>query len=183
MCKTCPQGKYAGSMITMINMTGRVRLIFNTSIGATSCSLCPTFVLLPAHQKFRGKDMSEELCNTSELRDLCRASPDLSNIVDLYVDGLLAVDEQEIPNGCSIERTSTDHNNPDEVCKGCRDIVARREAAAFGRAAAATASMALVVVSGAAVVSGGASPALIDQMQFNTIIGSGASFISSDCCC
>ena len=152
-----------------VNVTGGIRLIWNDTTGATICSNCPSIIVIPTYMKYADVDKPPvRLCKSSTFREFCSPSP--RNTTDVYVNGKSVVHEQEVPTGCQVNMTAVTNttNRTSILCGLCGDVDA-------AGAVAGAVSAAVGAAVGAAAAAGGANPALIDQIQFMAIIGTGAS--------
>jgi hypothetical protein len=78
------------------------------------------------------------------------------------------VHDQEVPPGCPVDDTDVFNttNRTSVLCNQCENVAA-------AEAVASAVSVAVGAAVGVAVAAGGASPALIDQIQFMAVIGTG----------
>jgi hypothetical protein len=176
-CSSCLVHKFTRRSEEWVNVTGGIKLIWNDTTGATICNDCPSIIVIPTYMKYADVDKPPvSLCRSSNFRKFC--SPSGRNTTDVYANGKSVVHEQEVPMGCPIDVTALTNttNRTSILCGLCGDA----DAAA---AVAGAVSAAVGAAVGAAAAAGGANPALIDQIQFMALVGTGACAVLLACLC
>ena len=166
-CSKCLVHTFTRRAEEWVNVTGGMKLIWNDTTGATICSDCPSIKVIPTYMKYADVDKPPvRLCRSSTFREFC--SPSERNTTDVYANGKSVVQDQEVPRGCAIDMTALTNttNRTSMLCGLCGDVDA-------AGAVAGAVSAAVGAAVGVAAAAGGANPALIDQIQFMAIVGTG----------
>jgi hypothetical protein len=170
-CTVCPPNTFTRQTEAWVNETGSSRLVFKVEPGATKCYPCPTVSVYPYYSRYEGLvTPTLQICTSADFQQFCDATEN-SAAFDLYLGGKLTVPDQEIPSGCPFpsdrQNISEETNRTRKaLCNSCSFVEAAKEVAA---ALSTTVGAAV----GASAAAGGVNPALIDQVQFMAIIGTG----------
>ena len=159
-CLTCPQNTFTRIPASsgLNNSEG------HHAVGATICTVCAYFYILPDYLEYKDiESPSMELCSQAEFKSFCTESG--QNRSRAYI-GNRSVFLHEIPDTCSVDTLNVTNttNRTEDLCSACTRM-------GTAAALAGTVSAALGAAAAAAAAAGGSNPALIDQIQFMSIIG------------